>query len=44
MLNKVRPIQQEEAKANNDAGEAYRKQTSKDDNEYEPTTAQPQQD
>jgi len=43
-LNKVRTIQQEEAKADNDVGEAYRKQTSKDDNEYEPTTTQPQQD
>ena len=42
LLNKVRTIQQEEAKAYNDAGEAHRKQTSKDDNEYEPTTTQPQ--
>lgn len=42
-LNKVRAIQQEGAKADNDAGEAYRKQAFKDDNEYEPTTTQPQQ-
>lgn len=43
LLNKVRTIQQEEAKADNGAGEAYHKQTFKDDNEYEPTTTHPQQ-
>ena len=43
LVNKVKTIQQEERKADNDARQAHRKQTSKDDNEYEPTAAQPQQ-
>lgn len=43
LVNKVKAIQQEERKADNDARQDHRKQTSKDDNEYEPTAAQPQQ-
>jgi hypothetical protein len=43
LVNKVKTIQQEERKADNGARQSHRKQTSKDDNEYEPTTAQPQQ-
>ena len=43
LVNKVKAIQQEERKADNDARQPHRKQTSKDDNEYEPTAAQPQQ-
>ena len=43
LVNKVKTIQQEERKADNDARQAHRKQASKDDNEYEPTTSQPQQ-
>lgn len=43
LVNKVRAIQQEERKADNDARQDHRKQTSKDDNEYEPTAAQAQQ-
>ena len=44
LVSKVKTIQQEERKADNDARQAHLKQTSEDDNEYEPTTAQPQQD
>ena len=43
LVNKVKAIQQEERKADNDARQAHCKQTSKDNNEYESTAAQPQQ-
>ena len=43
LVNKVKAIQQEKRKVDNDVRQAHRKQTSKDDNEYEPAISQPQQ-